>query len=716
MSKRVQIFIDDQQIDLPLDFTDLQITYALRDRQGIAANTGSRSEYAFQIPATKNNDAVFNTFWEVGRLNPNASVFKPARILVDGLPYFNGKAQLTSVTTTDAQDYWRGGNYRVAFYSNNADWVQDLRELKLKDLPYTTHVLSEGQVLTGYQNEYDLPVNNDFGYGLIKLREWSFPNKIDVLNDSTPHLFIRSMLEYIFDSVGYTIDSSFITSDFFSRLIFPVLLPEKYGQDYSEDYLSISGELLNVDISTIIPTTPINFNQTRSPNIGANPYLLGEFTAPSDGFYLSQFRAEVSNIVGTVGFRMFLFDTTNPPFFSVYEIGDNNPTAYNSPTPLSGEIVLNLTAGQKIAVFVVSNTTVGSATADIFWNVDGEASISDGTLIDFRYLIDPSYTALDLIKGLSHLFNLVFQTNNISQSVTIEPSDTYGYLQNNPIVSEAREGFYNGRQERTRQVDLSKSGELQSSTDEGESILFTFKYEGETEEAVNLEQDLGFLQGQYVFSPNRFVKDTETSENPFFFATLQVLDDTVRDDNSNTSPQFPLIYNGNYLLDPTNTEAVDSFGPRILYKAPYIPTAEKPQIRIHNGGGGFNTIQCPLAYMIDYNDVTNGNYIPLSYGNYTDDKGNEIKGTVDRFYLAELKRKEIGKDLETWMFWNFLDIQNLNFRNKVVIKDDEYILQEIKSFNALSDKSSRTYLQYDAKLDAADEDKVESPIIDNKVS
>ena len=39
----IKIYIDNQVVDLPVDNLNLNLTYALKDRDGFAVNTGSRS-------------------------------------------------------------------------------------------------------------------------------------------------------------------------------------------------------------------------------------------------------------------------------------------------------------------------------------------------------------------------------------------------------------------------------------------------------------------------------------------------------------------------------------------------------------------------------------------------------------------------------------------------------------------------------------------------
>ena len=324
---------------------------------------------------------------------------------------------------------------------------------------------------------------------------------------------------------------------------------------------------------------------------------------------------------------------------------------------------------------------------------------------------------MDLIKGLSHAFNLVWQTNPLTRSVIVEPSDSYNYKTFAPSTNTIEPGFYvNNFEDKSLFIDLDKEAEVKSLQDQGQALRLSWKYEGETEEAVNNGEDLKFLQGRYIMPAERYNKEEQTIENPFFYATLEILDNSVIGSTSQNVPQFPFIWSGNYLEDPSSSEEVETISPRLLYKEPYINNPGRAEVRVDDpaAGPGFVEILAPLAYMVDYNNAS-GLTMPLSFGDLTIN-GVEQKGLLSRFYLADFKRREIGKELEEFIFWGLLDVQNLNFKNKILIKDSSFILSEINSFNVLSEESTKTYLLYDAQLKEEDSLKVESSTLNNKIN
>ena len=706
---RIKIEIDGALVDLPEKITSLKMTFALKDRSGITGNTGARSEYAFTLPATKTNDQIFKRFWNPAEINEEEQKFRRASIEVGGLPYLQGKSQLTSATGR-GNIYGRAGDaYKVAFYGNNVDWIADLREARLYTLPFSTHTFDNGTVLAGFNKNYPL---DDYAYTFIKLKDWSFPDKVQLL-EASPIIAFASIIDYIFDGLGYSVNSNFFSLAFFQRLYLPLLLPEKLGPDYSEDYLNVKGEALNLDITTIDPLLPINFIQTEAPAVGPNPYAAGLYTVPTDGFYRTRVRANIFNITNFLGLEIVVTLIRGGLNIPLRRVGDPAFNAYSADQDLSIEFVDQFIAGDQIAVFV-EYTILGDADLNIFLEIDGEAKVEAGSLIDFKYIIPKDWKVLDFLAGISHAFNLVWQTNVLTREIVVEPQDSYKHAAKSPQTETIEEGFYtNNFLDFTRKIDLDKKSDVKNIIDRGEAVRLAWQYEGATEEAINNGEDLGFFAARYVMPEGRFNKAEEVLENPFFAATLCIFDEAIKADTSPSSPQIPVIWNGNYLEDSTSSEAVTEIKPRILYKEPYIALAGRAFIRLDNGVGGFNDILSPLCYMVNYNETTSIN-MPLSFANVTTNGINQV-GLLERFYLQAFKRLETGKEPEEAIFWELTDIQNLDFRRKLFINDAAYILTEVNAYDVLTQSSTKTYLLYDSRLREGDEDKIQSSLILNKL-
>jgi hypothetical protein len=84
---------------------------------------------------------------------------------------------------------------------------------------------------------------------------------------------------------------------------------------------------------------------------------------------------------------------------------------------------------------------------------------------------------------------------------------------------------------------------------------------------------------------------------------------------------------------------------------------------------------------------------------------------MERFYLAELIRRLYGKQVQVNIFWDILMLNNLTFRDSVQIHGDNYILNEINSFSVVNQRSTQTYLTYDAKGDGTEVNNIQNTTV-----
>ena len=707
----IKIIIDGQVAELPPNGLNLPLTYSLRSREGLAINSGSRSEYAFELPATKHNDNIFNQFYDPATYTILEQAFLSASIEVDGLPFFIGRCQLQSVTLRQDQYFWQGRSYKVAFYGNNADWSTRIGDLLIKDLPFTAHTYSYLDNLTHWYNSYP---TDDFKYLPIKLKDYTTLGQLDALEDSHPAIFVVDVLNKVFNSIGYTMISFFFSSAFAERLIMPVPILNRYIIDnqFGDEYLNIAADESQINYGGFGPTLVFP-NQTFSPSIGPNPYnnITGIYTATMPGFYLFEVEVRVSNIT-TSADCLFGFSINGvPPVSPIWGLSN-----ILTDTIFRAEQVLNLNAGDTAEVyglsFVVSPGTYDFAAT---LKVTGEAEIVDGFNLNLKYVIDPSLKAIDLIRGLAHAFNLVFETNEGSRTVYIEPADDF-ILESRPASLQLEDGFYTAQKglDYTPYVDLSKGGELVSDTKQLSQIRLKWKDDSNdpTVEALNLNANLGILEARYQFPTNRFKVGETVVDNPFFAPTLVVADNEIKFVDSLKTPMLPIVWATNFLETGTGTEVVTQILPRLLVSDPVSTGDENGTINVFDGTS-VTDYKTPLNYMIDYNDTT-GFQTSLSFGDVTVN-GLAVAGLLKRFYLSEMVRRSGGKYLELFILWDVLKIQNLTFRDKIFINNNTYILQEINTFDVAKNQSTKTYFVLDNKEVGAD-GSIRSTILEAKIN
>ena len=708
----IKIYIDNQVVDLPVDNLNLNLTYALKDRDGFAVNTGSRSEYSFELPSTHNNDIIFSRFYDVSEETGNKQVLLPASIEVNGLPFFSGLAQLTSSTIEGDLYYWKGKTYKVGFYGNNVDWVAQLKDKYLYQYDYGTHTFDSSTVLNSFSNTY----GSVYKYILIKWKNWLTSGEVQ-WSEFTPALFILDILDRIFNDIGYTFQSNFFGLDSAERLIMPVPLSDKISDEqYGLDYLNITA----TDSQINYTSAPIYIlpNQTYTPAIGPNPYNVatGEYIVPVTGYYLFEYSATITNITIAYGMTMLLSVNGSPVGFVIGSYNLFGPQPYTTDTILKAEQILYLTAGDSVYLSGLAGGGGGGGTADvdIYYNIIGEAEVTSGLAIDFRYFLNKEWNSLDFIKGLAHAFNLTFQTDVDNRTVTIEPADTY-LNQSRPSVQNNEQGFYETTiLDLTEDVDLIKGGEIYSRSDINQLVKFSWQYDDAdpTLEALNGIEAVALHQARFNFVANRFQKDEDVIENPFFSSTLVIADSTIQGANTTKTPMIPIIWSENYLENTSVTEANYDIMPRLLATDVTDPSYNGT-INI-NDGSTTAEYDTPIAYMVDYNNTT-GDFMSLSFGS-ENVNGFQIQGLLERFYIAEFIRRQAGKEIECYIFWDALMIRQLDFRKRVKIHGDNYILQEINSFSVTSNESTKTYLIYDDLGNGTEQTQIQNTLLIGKLN
>jgi hypothetical protein len=700
----IKIIIDNQVVDLPVNDLNLNLTYSLKDRDGFAVNTGSRSEYSFELPSTHNNDIIFSRFYDVSEETGNKQVLLTASIEVNGLPFFSGLAQLTSTTIEPDLYYWKGKTYKVGFYGNNVDWVAQLKDKYLYQYNYGTHTFDSGTVLSSFSNVY----TDIYKYILIKWKNWSVSGEVQ-WSEFTPALFVKAILDRIFSDISYTYTSNFFSLDSAERLIMPVPLGEKITDpQYGIDYLNVDANSPTL-ILNLLNYFPLQIdNQTLAPLIGANPYNIAtyQYTVPNTGFYLLKIRVDATNV--TFGGYSFYFLKNGVAATLAMPVFTNDTFEY--------EQVVNANIGDIITVRADQNplSTLATADVDVYISIVGEAEITGGINVNFSYFINKEWNSLDFIKGLAHAFNLTFQTDVDNRNVTIEPADTY-LNQSRPSVQNNEQGFYETTiLDLTEDVDLIKGGEIYSRSDINQLVKFSWQYDSNdpTLEALNGIEAVALHQARFTFIPNRFQKDEDLIENPFFSSTLVIADSTIQGANTTKTPMMPIIWSENYLENTSVTEANYDIMPRLLATDKTDPEYNGT-INI-NDGATTNEYDTPVAYMVDYNNTT-GDFMSLSFGSETVN-GFQIQGLLERFYIAEFIRRQAGKEVECYIFWDALMIRQLDFRKRIKIHGDNYILQEINSFSVTSNESTKTYLIYDDLGNGTEQTQIRNTLLIGKLN
>lgn len=730
--KYIEIKVDNTLLDFKEDNINLQLTFKNPCSGGFGTILGNSSERSQTLPATKQNDSVFSSWWDIGQDNTTTGpIEKDSEIKVNGLNVFTGKAQMKKVSTLGRPYDMQGDEYSVAFFSSNADWFEQLKNKELgRDLDWTNeaHNYRSANVQAGFVAD---PTLVNYCYLIAKMKDWAVDptgatrqKMVDVFS-CPPAVFISAVLDKIFNSIGYTVKSSFFANAVNIRYVMPVLFPEKYPQEFSEDYLnvtSISNVTQNLTATTIegIPTN----SQTKTPAIGPNPLLLAavsvfstgtatQYTAPYSGYFQVTMSVTIDNISGVSGFGFGVIGNGT----TLIQTATFAIDATNNGDVLHHVVFLQLEAGQIFEFTCTFNAA--PRTMDITaasFDVIGEANITKDSLIDFRYLFR-DWKITDFLKGLTAAFNLCFESDPNLQIVTIEPSDNYILTSRALATSTIENGFHQDTTtDSTPKQDLSKKGQVKNMNQTNETQYYKWKEDGAdaTAQGLNLNEDVELGGCKYEMPPNRFKPETKQNENPFFSPTVMYYDEDIRSATSEIVPLLPLFWPTD-IRDNTNNEGTPEnsteFNPRLLwFGGNRLGDIDGHYFLADTSTGTIisSNAVCPACFFVNYND-SSGLDVSLSFSDRTI-QGNLVQGMLRRFYLDHLARLRHGKRVEMFIYWDELDILGLTFQNKVLINKDMYILEEINSFDPIIDSTTKTVLLYDFGAEQEDINAIENTI------
>lgn len=696
-----RLTIDSTEVDLPQSGLSYSLVYEVG---GDGFVSGAYSKRSIDLPSTLTNDTLFSDWYAAGTANElTAPILKDFVFEDGGLTIMTGKAELQSAPLLSDRYGFKAKSYKVDLYGNNADWTLRLKDLYLRDLPIPSALYDLPTVMSGWTATYDS--GDYFGFTLIKWKEWNVTGQVNI-DEFTPFLFIRSLIDYAFDTIGYTINSNFLDSDVFKRLILPCPPIERYPEEFSVDYLNVDLEEPGTTaggftVSYIFP----NFTQ---PALNT-PYdsATGFYTVPFTGYYEITVTADVKIASGSWSASFGATTNSNPVFIA------NQAIYFGSILSLitgnrSGTLVypvVYLQAGETISFQTLFPAVTAPDSVSFSMNIRGEAENAFGSILSFKYLVK-NWKFIDMLKGLQQMFNLRFEANPQAQTITIEPADDYLYRQYNApttVTEELRQGFYTDTTNDTgQQLDLLREAEIFNVSDVPQVTIFDYKTDGDSEEFKQENEPIGIYAAQYTLPADRFNDTTETKENTFFAKTVHTIDGEIQGTTATTMLQVPLIYPQNYELDPTATEADYDVEPRILYFAGFrgIPTDSLVKYAFTGGV----ELSPPLSFMVNYNTELD---FSLGFAN-EQINGNKATGLFEAFWMHEYARKRIGKRLECGYFWDLLTINALTFRDKILLNGDMFILDKIDGYNAQKDSSTKTVLTLDRYPETADENATET--------
>ena len=702
MSNYTKLVIDNQEVDLNIDDNlPLDLLLRIEDLDNNVAGGFSKSKIA--IPATKKNRDIFT--------DSNAKL--DFYIENNGSINYSGIATLVEDINTNFLYGSEVETFSIQLLLNNSNWINQLEGVELKDLVSEVINYSATNIIVGLTC---LPDTYNFAFGWIKFNEWANSRTVSEtdpisgatvnrtlespsLFETTPLYFITPLIRAAFNSIGYTIESTFWDSEIMRRHVIALPLPEKLPVQYSDEYLntSVSLDTILVD-ATNVSLVPVPYDTVDlAPTVGANPYNLGtyQFVTPAKGYYNIKMGGTFDPLISGTFDHVYI---ARIDVISGLISGDPNPIGFGTVSsalvPVAfptgeyreAEGVLYLEKGAVLQVTQSHSSSVDFNVLDSFLTITGEAEVSEDVIFPFQYLFQ-DWKVLDMLSDLKQMYSLVFSPNEMTNTIKIEPSDGYRYTQraytdaNQPDlaeVNEYREGFYKDviADNWSQKVDyIPKSTTTYKELSQYKS--YKFKEDGgDTLKFLNDANTPKVYDSIFDFGDSAFNTNTVAYESKFFVKTIHTFDSLTRYPYTTITPQFPLAYaeDFNYPLDPTATadDKRTSFSPMIMYFAGvrggidgYIELHENPSV----------PQPLPAIFQVNYND-TSGLDTVISWDNQ-EIQGVQRNGLIAKYLLRSLSRLKNRTTKVLYIRLDSIEANQLNYRVKRYIDGKVWIIKQI---------------------------------------
>lgn len=358
----------------------LSLTFQNFDIRNFSQRSGSFSK-TFDVPATNNNNRVFNNLWKTGYIisSKNVAGNIPAVIYADNIPIVSGKFRITSITKDKNVK-----SYSCSFVGDNMDWASSIKNKELKDLrfskdSYTTYASQDSSVST-LENEGIASVpyvfNNVQGVGginqnldhtdyehnkdnllypLLSIGEGVSNKQQATTMDFVPCVYIKNVWDKIFQSEGYTVVSEFCDSDYFKSLCMPL-------------YFQKQGEIADYKYGKILATadeTMANYYYSPTNSSGAST----RYTVYGDSVGNVTVDRRFGRVSGTTTPARFLFAGT--------DITDDSQDP-NSPVTEYGNVQTGASARANGTTVVKYGNSAHTVTANIKIRHERDVSQNNG--------------------------------------------------------------------------------------------------------------------------------------------------------------------------------------------------------------------------------------------------------------------------------------------------------------------------------------------------
>jgi len=623
-----------------------------------------------KIPGTKGNNIRFGHIFDInigdGTFNPNVKA--PCTIYIDDIAQLTGFLQILTIDIDDEKKI----EYNVSIKGKTATLFDTLGSQELTSLDFSSgdHVYNKANQKASWGNNF----TQTYCYPLI---DYGYDNNINSYDVAHlfPAIFVRSYVDKIFSTAGYTYTSTFFDSTRFKSLIIPTNSKSIRLTD-----AQIQPRLFQAQLGTGAYTIPITLPFTATTlkidtdvSDVSNQFNTGTYTwtVLTTGYYNVNANVNYTTnaVAGTLGAYLFLIKNGSTAIGSTYCSGVTaSALTYNVNSSnvylLAGDTVTVQVKPYVYTGVLASNFVINSID---FWDGVVNNGIQDGETLILNNSIPQKIKQKDFLLDLIRMFNLFVQ---------VDPNNEKN------LLIETRNDFYANADvtDWTYKLDNSKNLEIRPMGDL-DVRDFYYSYTSDKDyynKMYETDNQIGYGNRIYI-TGNEFL--TGKNETKVMFSPTPLVapsgDDRV----------ISKIWN----VDASNVVTPSQFNIRILYNGgikttanPYsytsalVGTSTESQYLY---AGHLDSVTAP-AFDLSF-AVPNEVYYDATI--YTD---KNIFNVYHKQYIDLITDKD-SKIVTGYFYLTPKDIYQLDFRNKFYFDNQEFYLNKIYDYDPINQQTTK---------------------------
>lgn len=547
---------------------DIPLTLSVDDFKNVAEKVQSYSK-AFNLPATKRNNQIFDNIFEITRTDTglNFNPYKRTKAILkqDGFLLFEGYLRMIDISDKEGEI-----SYNVNLYSEVVALADVLGDKTFSELDFTE--LSHDYNLTNIQATWTVagvtylnPSTSGFrAADTVKYPfvDWThqytfnassgFPVLPNLESSFRPFINIKYLIDRIFKATDFTYESTFFNTADFDKLY----MDFNWGANNFPANVSGSGYAGRGTLSPSLATASftnlqlINYapwNFFLPPNYNTTTNILTA-TQINETYTINYDFVVTANAGEVVDFQWLHTNAAGVPYLPIDVYTITSPII-NNVFSYTGSFTIIMQTGDTLeAQFKTSGTTTvqlaGTGTASFTQSV---SAVTSNLILQ---TLRGELGQWDFLKGLLTMFNLVTLPDEDNPSnIKIEP---YGDIFINNSDSTELDW--------TDKIDVSEM-KLMPLTDLNKKTIFKFVEDDDDYAFNNYKNQVGgHLYGSKKFDAwnefNILAGEEEIVAEPFAATVIKPLEDLF--------PDFitPAVYS--YNTDDNTSEGFDN-SPRIMY-------------------------------------------------------------------------------------------------------------------------------------------------------